>query len=212
MQTNTQNKIAIFYHNAIMGNHEEVDKQIMHRLKESGLLERADVFVKNDCKDIGLFEFPTLEMLDQFSVYHPEYYILYIMNKGVSRPDIKPIQDWRESMLYWNVDKWRECVRKLDEGSDAVGINVVDAPKRHFQGNWWWAKAEHIKRLGVVDEVSFVSVPGYNMTDRHKCEFWILNGDCRIFSPYHHKIDPYQQENPKRNYINLKDDVWNFKS
>lgn len=207
MQTTTKQKIAVFFHSARMGNHEEVDKQIMDKLKESGLLERADVFVKTDCKDIGLYEFPTIEMLDQFAVYHPDYYILYIMNKGVSREGLKSVDDWRESMIYWNIEKWKECVKKLDEGYDAVGINVVDAPLRHFQGNWWWAKAEHIKGIRTVHEVSFVPVPTYNMTDRHKAEFWILNGECRVFSPYHHHIDPYQQENPRSNYINKKD-VW----
>lgn len=201
-------KLAVFFHNAIMGDHEKVEKEIMDALKESGLLERADVFIKNDCKDIGLFEFPTIELIDQFAVYHPDYYILYIMNKGVSKPDIKPISDWRESMIYWNIEKWRECVQKLDEGFDAVGINVVDSPIRHFQGNWWWTKASHIREIRTVHEVSFNAIPGLDMTDRHKCEFWILSKEARVFSPYHHHIDPYQEENPKSNYI--KKDVWNF--
>lgn len=200
-------KIAVFFHNAIMGDYAPVEKEIMGSLRESGLLERADVFVKNDCKDTELFEFPTLELVDQFAVYHPDYYILYLMNKGVSRPDIQPIRDWRASMLYWNVTKWKECVAKLDEGFDAVGINVVDSPKRHFQGNFWWVKAEHIKRIGTVHDVRFMPIPGFNMTDRHKCEFWVLNGSCRVFSPYHHRLDPYQQENPKSKYTR-KQNVW----
>ena len=124
-------KIAIFYHCAIMGNWEEVDAEIMKVLKDSGLLERADVFVRNDCKDIELFEFPTLQMLDQFAVNNPDYYILYLMDKGVSKPTCHQAGDWRRCMLYWNVQRWEECVAKLDEGFDAVGINVLDSPQRH---------------------------------------------------------------------------------
>jgi hypothetical protein len=195
-----ENKIAVFFHNAIMGNHEEVEKEIMNALKESGLLERADIFIKTYCKDIGLYEFPTLEMLDQFAIYHPDYYILYIMNKGVSRPQLESMKDWRECMTYWNIEKWKDCVKKLDDGYDAVGINVVDSPVRHFQGNWWWVKAEHIKKLGIIPNVSFKPVPGMNMTERHKAEFWVLSKPALVYCPYHHRINPYMTNNPRKNY------------
>lgn len=198
-----ESKLAVFYHSAKMGEWEAVDNEILGEMKESGLLDRADVFIQNDCKDIGLYEFPTIEIIDQFAVYHPNYYILYVMNKGVSRPNIKPISDWRQCMTYWNITKWKECVKKLDEGYDAVGINVVEAPKRHFQGNWWWAKAEYIKKIRTVHEVSFDKVAGLDMTDRHKCEFWVLSGEARVYCPYHHRIDPYQVENNKENYVRI---------
>ena len=193
-------KIAIFYHLALMKNWREVDAEIMGKLKSSGLLERADMFVRNECKDIELYEFPTLNMLDEFSVRH-DYSILYIHTKGVSRTE-KSIADWRECLLYWNVERWKECVEKLNRGYDAVGINIVDKPARHFQGNFWWANTEHIRRLGTVQSVKFP--PRHDLSDRHKAEFWILSQPARIYTPYHHGINPYMTKNPRRNYEGKK--------
>lgn len=200
----TTKKIAIFYHCAIMGEWEAIDKQITERLEKSGLLDRADIFIRNECKDIGLFEFPTLELLDQFAIYHPDYYILYLMNKGASRTKIEAIDDWRECMLYWNVERWEDCVKKLNEGYEAVGINVVDTPYRHFQGNFWWAKAKHLTRLGNIKDIKVKEDKTLGIGERHKAEFWILSQDCKVYSPYHHKIDPYQHNNPRKNYEGKK--------
>ncbi|NCD17237.1 MAG: hypothetical protein EOL91_07970 [Actinobacteria bacterium] len=183
-----------------MGTWEKVDNEIMTALKESELLENTDVFVRNECKDTSLFEFPTLEMLDAFALSN-DYNVLYLHTKGVTQ-DKKCIDDWRASMIYWNITRWRECVKKLEE-YDTVGINVVSTPKRHFQGNFWWATTGHIRRIGTVREVTFEKVEE-NMTERHKCEFWILGSLGNAYCPYHHKINPYMTENPKENYINKK--------
>ena len=196
-----ESKIAIFYHIAKMGNWKKVDEQIMGKLRDSGLLAKADVFVRNECSDTKLYEFPTIHMLDEFSLRNNNYSILYIHTKGVSR--LEPtIEDWRECMLYWNVERWRECKDKLDKGYDAVGINVVDMPIRHFQGNFWWANAEHIRTLGTVDSITFKDRA--DLTHRHKAEFWVLSKPCRVYSPYHHRINPYMKHNPRVNYEGLK--------
>lgn len=199
----TTTKIAIFYHCAIMGNWKEVDAEIIKTLKDSGLLDRADVFVRNECKDTGLFEFPTLQMLDQFCIYNPDYYVLYLMDKGVSRPKIQQIDDWRECMLYWNVERWKECVSKLDE-YDAVGINVLPSPLPHFQGNFWWAKASYINRLGNLMDIEVKEDEILNINNRHKAEFWVLSQECKVYCPYNHRINPYVKKNPRSNYVNKK--------
>lgn len=189
-------RIGIFYHVALMGNWKEVDGQIMGKLKESGLLDRADLFVRNECKDLRQYEFPTLNMLDSFSIRN-DYSVLYIHTKGVSRTE-PSIADWRECMLYWNVERWKECVDKLDRGYDVVGINIEDKPIRHLQGNFWWANTEHIRRLGTIEEVTFP--PRHDLTDRHKAEFWVLSQPARVYVPYNHKINPYMTCNPRRTY------------
>lgn len=182
-----------------MGNWKEVDAEIMKRLKDSGLLDVADVFVRNECSDLNLYEFPTLQMLDQFCVYNQNYYVFYIHTKGVSRPNFKPIEDWRECMLYFNVDNWKECVEKLDEGFDAVGINHIPTPIPHFQGNFWWTKATHITQLGNLKDVSWILE--VNQTERHKAEFWLLSKEAKVYEFYNHHINPYVLENPKENYV-----------
>jgi hypothetical protein len=204
MSITTNKRIAIFYHCAEMNNWKEIDAEIMEVLKTSGLLDRADIFVKNNCKDIGLYEFPTLELLDQFCVYHQDYYVLYIMNKGVSRPTSNQSSDWRKCMLYWNVERWKECVAKLDEGFEAVGINVVDTPHRHFQGNFWWTTAKHIASLGNINDIEVKEDKELDIGERHKAEFWVLSKPTIVYSPYHHHINPYIEINPRDNYINKK--------
>lgn len=194
-------KLAIFYHVAKMGTWEKVDKEIMDALRESTLLDNADIFVRNECKDVSLFEFPTLGMLDNFSLENEGYDVLYIHTKGVTQ-DTKSVDDWRASMIYWNITRWRECVEKLKD-YDAVGINITPTPKKHFQGNFWWSKTEHIRSIGTIREIEFEATYD-NMTERHKCEFWIIGSKGKVYSPYGHTINPYLTENPKENYINKK--------
>lgn len=192
------NPIAVFYHCARLGTWEAVDKEITAALTTSGLLERADSFVRNECAP-DVFEFPTIELLREFAATHEDWFVLYLHTKGVSRPQ-QSIDDWRACMLHWMVGRWQECVAKLANGYDAVGINVVDTPLRHFQGNFWWATTKHIRTLGPVREVEFVKTVA-NQGERHKAEFWVIaDPRARIYQPYSHRLNPYATRNPRRNY------------
>lgn len=194
-------KIAIFYHVARMGTWVQVDAEIMEALRSSGLLDAADVFVRNECRDLDLFEFPTIEMLHRFAATTPGYAVLYIHTKGVSKPS-RSVDDWRASMIYWTITRWRECLAKIALGYDAVGTTVIDSPIRHFQGNFWWATTEHLRRLGLPRDI--VYTPTYdNQTERHKAEFWVLSVRAKVYQPYHHHRDPYSVKNPRRNYVGL---------
>lgn len=191
-------KIAIFYHVAHIGPWIAVDDEIMGVLHSSGLLQTADVFVRNDCADPSLFEFPTLNMLREFSTQHT-YYALYLHTKGVTRPS-DSVSDWRACMLYWLVERWRECVAKLTHGYDCVGINQVDSPVRHFQGNFWWAKTQFIRKLSPVQQVRY-RPSCHDQTDRHKAEFWLLGKGANAYMPYHHRLNPYITRNPRASYV-----------
>lgn len=193
---NTPRKIAIFYHVARIGSFwQNIDREIMHSLKSSGLLERADYFIRNETNGDS-YEFPTIDMLDAFATTY-DVDILYIHTKGASR-NSKSIDDWRACMLYWLVDHWRDCVEKL-ERFDAVGINHMETPSKHFQGNFWWSKSSHIRKLGTVRSAEFTPNKE-DQTERHKAEFWLLSQPGVCYSPYHHNLDPYQTENPKSRY------------
>lgn len=197
--SSTTERVAVFYHVAHLGSWEAVDAQIMGALTESGLLERADVFVRNDCRHTELYEFPTLEMLHAFAQRN-DYCVLYLHTKGVTLP-IESVDDWRACMLYWMVERWRECVAKL-ETHEAVGCNHISSPVRHFQGNFWWARSRLIRKLGPVQDVTFT--PTYaNQTERHKAEFWLLGRGANAYMPYHHRLNPYESPNPRENYEGL---------
>lgn len=194
----TIKKIAVFYHVAHLGEWQTVDDEINAALERSGLCERADVFVRNDCRDASLFEFPTLNMLREFAAQH-NYFTLYLHTKGVTRPS-PSVSDWRACMLYWLVERWEECVWKLTKGFDAVGINQILSPVRHFQGNFFWAATPHIRKLGPVQQVKYKPTC-HDQTDRHKAEFWLLQRGGNVYMPYHHNLNPYITRNPRENYV-----------
>lgn len=190
-------RIAIFYHCARLGERwQAIDAEIMGALTKSGLHERADMFVRNDCRHVELFEFPTLNMLREFSV-HNDYYVLYLHSKGVTQ-NLASVDDWRECMLYWLVERWQECVAKLDK-FDCVGINHMSGPVRHFQGNFWWAKTTFLRKLGRIEDVRYKPTKP-NQTERHKAEFWIGSKGFHAYEAYHHHIDPYCTRNPRKAY------------
>lgn len=191
-------RVVIFYHVAQMGIWETVDAEIMGRLKASGLLEHAEL-VRNQCEDVSTFEFPTIDMLRQHAAAHDSM-ILYLHTKGVSRTG-PSIDDWRACMLYWMVERWKECVDKLRRGYDAVGYTLCQRPLPHFQGNFWWAKSTYIRTLDDVRKVTFIPSVA-NQGERHKAEFWLLgNKDVRLYEAYNHKLRPYSDRNPRERYV-----------
>lgn len=190
---------VVFFHVAHLGEWEAIDAEISGHLERSGLLEVATLY-RCDRDDVENFEFPTLELLRNYAA-GAEGPLLYLHTKGASRGG-PTIADWRACMLYWLVERWRECVLKLEKGYDAVGINVIDSPVRHFQGNFWWTTAAHVRKLPPVREVVFE--PTYDdQTERHKAEFWVLGKPARVYQPYHHRRNPYILENPRASYEGL---------
>ncbi len=193
-------KVAVFYHCAVMGQWESVDAEIMDCLKASGLLDHADHFVRNECVDVSTFEFPTIDLLREHAATN-DCAILYLHTKGVSRSG-PSIDDWRASMLYWMVERWRECVDKLDK-FDAVGYTRCERPLPHFQGNYWWSKSSHVRKLGDQRDIEFIPSVS-NQGERHKAEFWILSKAGRFYEPYNHRLRPYAERNPRERYEGKK--------
>lgn len=195
----TIDRIAVFYHCAHMGSWQKIDGEIMGALNAMKLAQRATPFVRNDCDDVSQFEFPTLDLLCQFAAEHDDYAVLYLHTKGASHAR-RSIDDWRAMMLYWMVNRWQECVAKLASGYDAVGTTIMDSPVRHYQGNFWWATTEHIRRCGNPRNVVYTPTH-HNQTERHKAEFWIIGlPEAKAYEPYRHRINPYIHPNPPRNY------------
>lgn len=194
-------KIAVFYHVAKMGGWRQIDLQIMDRLKRFGLLDAASIFIRNECLDVGLFEFPTLELMREFAIKNPDYICLYIHTKGATQPDCKAISDWRECMLYFLVEKWQDCVNHLRGNNETCSINYLKTPMPHYQGNFFWAKAKYIRTLPDIRQIPMPKSKNIIFEERHKCEMWILSKAKRIVSLYHHGINPYTTENPRKNYV-----------
>lgn len=180
-----------------MGTWEAVDREIMACLESSGLLASADYFVRNECADVSLFEFPTIDLLHAYSKDN-DCAVLYLHTKGVTKP-MPSIDDWRACMLYWMVERWRECVTKLAT-FDTVGITRCEKPLPHYQGNFWWARSTHLRTLGDVRDVTFTKSV-VNQGERHKAEFWLLSKPGRFYQPYNHGVRPYSERNPRVRYV-----------
>ncbi len=151
-------------------------QQQLHRLYASGLIEAADYIHFGVNGDQELFNVPlkatvkqnenwkeeteTLLELKNFSEKNLDYRILYFHTKGVSKGTLIA-NAWRLMMEYFVIDKWKECVKMLDD-YDCVGSNLNPVRETiwsdgtstkpiegtyNFTGNFWWANSKHIQTL-----------------------------------------------------------------
>lgn len=178
----TDRKIVIFQHVASLPDAEKVFEEQIQTLLGSDILTHGILItcINGDskpfinvakkigplngiihlvCNSVEYWEHYTLDFLrEKIQEDKDEYNILYIHLKGSSKIDNLAYRDWRKLMEYFNITRWRECVSKLDEGYDTVGVNWIPDfnrqgntyyphVKKHFSGNFWWAKSEYIKKL-----------------------------------------------------------------
>ena len=133
------------------------------------------------------YEFPAIDLIWNKSL-HEKFKICYIHCKGVSitknnmtfyhgSNDLDHLKscvsDWRRYMEYFVINNYDKCLDILDE-YDCCGVNLVDSPKNHYSGNFWWNKSDYIKKLTPIKNL--------NKNDRYDCEYWI--GDCRESNMY----------------------------
>lgn len=149
--------------------------------------------------NISLFEFPTLEKIKDLSEKE-DFYCWYIHTKGVGLEEstmsfyhgatdfdhLKScVNDWREYMEYFIIDKFDSCLFLLSKDHDACGVNLVDDPSWHFSGNFWWAKSDYIKKLPDIDSL--------DKEFRWNAELWIGMGDGRLKSLYNNDDAGYRK-------------------
>lgn len=131
----------------------------------------------------GLWEFPTLDYMKHVvDTSEEEFYICYFHLKGLSRRGDACVQDWRQYMEYWCIDRWEDNVAKLDEGMDTVGANYIEGPWSHYSGNFWWARASYVRKLEPLvhpDNIAWGTPSKYidaildNGNFRYEHEAWI---------------------------------------
>jgi hypothetical protein len=100
------------------------------------------------------FEYITLNWLKEYCNSN-DAYVLYFHIKGISHPIgsiTRPFEDdWRKYLEYFNIEKWQDCIKKLDEKFDCCGIGY--RKRKKFIGNFWWANSNYIKKLIPVSNV-----------------------------------------------------------
>ena len=128
----------------------------------------------------GGWEQVTLNKLYRFAQDN-DGIVFYGHTKGASRGG-HPQDEWRETMIYHNTIRWKECVEALNTYDTAGCFWMSPLPqmtehvghKYFYAGTYWWANLEYIKTL-----------PPPGMDHRHRAEGWIgLNHNIKPFSFY----------------------------
>lgn len=138
-------------------------------------------------------ETPTLLALQQFCAENKDVHVLYMHTKGITQP-MQSTHDWRKIMEYFCVERWADCIDKL-QTHDAVGCLYMDECYYgffpHFSGNFWWANSSYINRL----DHSYLR-GGL----RQNREFWIGTGNGSLFSFHTTGLNHYAHEYPRALY------------
>jgi hypothetical protein len=105
--------------------------------------------------------------------------VFYAHTKASYRGD--PGQhEWRETMTYYNVVRWKECIDALNDHDTAGCFWMTPLPqmtehsghKSFYAGTFWWTTLNYIRKL-----------PAPNMEHRYRAEGWIgLANEVKPFS------------------------------
>lgn len=199
---------VVFIHVAALGKYREITDELLDAIRSSKLGENACVtigLVGNGDVDrsmpvdhvlelgsIGQFEFPTLAAMQSCARRSPEKNYLYIHTKGASTPDNLAILDWRHYMTHFCVNKWEQCVDKLSEGHDCVGVDWRTDPCPHYSGNFWWATGKYLASLPDIAELGKPDAP-HVISVRHNAEFWIGMGNPKAACLWDCGINQYER-------------------
>lgn len=186
------------------------------------LLRSSDKFkIRHVNGDAAKWEWPTIDLIKKDADASAEdYYIGYAHLKALSRPSLADQKgiDWRHYLSYWTIERWADNFSKLDEGFEVVGINWMDNPWPHMSGNFWWSRANYVRRLKPLQDPATIT-PGTlstllkpNITldpgnVRFESEAWIGHNSPRTFELHssHPKGDigfHYNNEFPSDRYRN----------
>ena len=88
--------------------------------------------------------------INNFKKYvNGDYYLYYFHTKSISRNE-KCYLDWTKLCNYFTIKKWQISLELLNY-YDCVGTNLKNFPKKHFSGNFWWSKSEHLNKLNDIN-------------------------------------------------------------
>jgi len=135
------------------------------------------------------YEYTTcLELQKECNESTEEFYALYLHNKGSFTQTVGNY-NWRKYMEYFCIEKWKECVEKLDRGYELVGAAYLDNAQEdenahYFAGNFFWARSSYIKRCYQLKsplEVDFQPQMPNQPHLRYDLEPWHASGNPKWF-------------------------------
>lgn len=201
-----------------------VDDQV-RRIHDSGLISHLsrvyycvvgrDSFIIPQSKYCLLDRTSDMERSEEFTLNwihkmskssEKNFKLFYIHTKGVTKPDKKALQDWREMMEYFCLNCWQFAVEALDVADTAgTTIRLYKNKRPHYSGNFWWANSHYIRTLPELSE------EGYGReVNRWDGEFWIGDGKGSMLSLWesrkHHgsmqyPASEYEGKSPNMKYF-----------
>jgi hypothetical protein len=224
-------KLKVFYHVVDLPGWKSIVDEQLGKMRDSGLLDNCDLYMSlhynessfdqlkteySNYKNIHWifrdaakeeYEYPTAMLMQETAIAtREEFYALYLHLKGITflnTPNETTTKHWRWLMDYWNIEKWRDCVAKLDEGYETVGCLQLPQPIQHFSGNVHWARASFIRRcsrLKMPSTVGFIKQVDQPYNYRHDVETWYGFNKAKSYSFYNDPLDHYWQECPPEVY------------
>jgi hypothetical protein len=185
-------------------------KEQMRELKECGLMDLAGhigigVNGSDESRVFGNELFPvkshlsynglecktenmTIRYMEWWVKDNPGYNVLYFHSKGATHPPLAqdPIgtitANWRACMMRNMITNWRQCVRDLDSGYDAVGCHWMTGEKTPpgqsiFAGNFWWATSDYLRTIPSIMKRDRIVASGLgSLESRYESEVWVGNG------------------------------------
>jgi predicted O-methyltransferase YrrM len=212
----TSRDVRGFLHVCCRGAYREVTWEIVHTLLESGIYDRSvaiELGVLGDdaqqrvvetlirpferfriafrSSDIEEYEFPTLDLL-QHACQTWTGPVYYLHTKGATRsPYDQYARYWRQLMLDEVVTNHKRCLAELTD-ADTVGTNWRG---NHYSGNFWWARASHIRHLPDIRGLQRFPRPiaaDAVWNKRLQCEFWLTMAQGRFACVGYSGLDLYQ--------------------
>ena len=202
-----------FVHSLTVGGDTAILEALVDSVQRSGLLDTLDrlfivnvgdpialpprlaalgrkVRLINRTPDGSLGEKLTLDLVQNFSWFNPNASVLYLHTKGASHDRRYPqVDDWRELMSHFVIENHDDCLEAL-RSHDVVGCEFLAEPYPHFSGNFWWATAAHIARLGLI--------PG---GDRHLAEAWLCSRPgARVRNLHSSGVNHYEERYERSRY------------
>lgn len=205
-------KFRIYSHSACINNDISVTEEQVNLLESTGILDAADqvnlflhynekpfLWLKERWKDrlnvrFKLFDENYKEWYEYTSCMEiqkdceeseEEFALLYMHTKGnFTKTEVN--RNWRHYMQYWNVERWKECLQKFDEGYDMVGASwqKAECKKPYYAGNFFWARSSYIPRcqkLLTPVESNFLTQFGHGHSLRYDLELWHGSGNPNAY-------------------------------
>lgn len=208
--------VKLFLHIATIGEYQIISDELIYSVKNSGLLDKCDqfnvcivgdskldipiksekIFIKN-VGNIKDYEFPTLEFIE--NDIDDGDIIFYFNGLGVTDNSIYK-KSWRKYLTYFNIYRFEECIKSLNDGFDCCGVDWRTNPVPHFSGNFWWAKCSYLKKLPEIKTLNKHNSIKI-LTLRHNAEMYIgMNDNVKVRILHQSNISQYERHLYTYNY------------